>query len=118
MENVSKKLAIVIFSCFIFLFNSCLTFEEAKKVNLSDRTNESLYKEEEIRIAVSSIISPEETFIYYQVLFDYLSKKLNKSVKLVQRRSYYETNELIRLNRVNPAFVCSGAYVPREGEKI
>lgn len=110
-----KKLAIVIFSCFIF-FNSCLTFEEAKKVNLSDRSNESLYKEEEIRIAVSSIISPDETFIYYQELFKYLSKKLNKSVKLVQRRSYYETNELIRLNRVEAAFVCSGAYVEGHDE--
>lgn len=97
----------------LIIISGCLRPEGAVKVNLSNRTMDAGYNfdTESLRIAVSAIISPEETLVYYQDMFDYLSLKLDIPVKLVQRKTYQETNDLVRRNSVDAAFVCSLAYV-------
>lgn len=64
-----------------------------------------------LRVAVSAMISPKETFAYYKELFGYISRKTNKRIKIVQRKTYSEVNELLNNNQVDMAFICSGAYV-------
>ncbi len=64
-----------------------------------------------LRMAVAAIISPQSTAESYAELADYLSKKLNRPVELVQRRTYAEINELIATNAVDLAFVCTSAYI-------
>lgn len=85
------------------------------KVSLSSsKQNESIQKEEEkpaLRIAISGVISPKETFILYKDLLDYISLKLGLGVELIQRQTYQEVNNLVRDNELDLAFVCSGAYV-------
>jgi len=68
-----------------------------------------------LRLAVSPMISPAATAVTYQPLVEYLSNRLERPVSLVQRRTYGEINELIRVGRVEFAFVCSGAYVEGHG---
>ena len=63
------------------------------------------------RIAISAIISPKETYILYKDLLNYISKNLNVRVELIQRQTYEEVNNLVRENKLDLAFVCSGAYV-------
>lgn len=67
--------------------------------------------QEEIRIGVSAMISPYETFSYYIDLVDYIGEKLGVSAKLIQRKTYEEMNELLETKRVEAAFICSGPYV-------
>lgn len=97
----------------LFIITSGCLSNEATKVNLSNRSNDfdSSSDSESLRIAVSSIISPDETLIYYQDMFDYLSLKMGVPVKLVQRKTYQEVNDLVRKNSVDAAFVCSLAYI-------
>jgi phosphonate transport system substrate-binding protein len=64
-----------------------------------------------IKIAVSGIISPVETFSLYKQLLDYMSRQLAMPVQFVQRSTYQEVNNLMRDNEIEAAFVCSGAYV-------
>jgi phosphonate transport system substrate-binding protein len=64
-----------------------------------------------LRVAVSSILSPKETLTVYQPLLDYLEKKLNKPVVLLQRRTYREVNDMLQSGAADVAFVCSGGYV-------
>lgn len=64
-----------------------------------------------LRVAVAAIISPQGTAESYADLADYLSKKLNRPVELVQRRTYAEVNELIAEGAVDLAFVCTSAYI-------
>lgn len=87
--------------------------DDSVKVNLSNKTSEvdETYDLEYIRIGVSSVISPVETLIYYQDLFDYISSKIGVPVKLIQRKNYQEMNDLLRRNGVDAAFICSFAYV-------
>lgn len=64
-----------------------------------------------LRISVAAVISPRGTAESYQALQDYLADKLERPVELVQRRTYSETNELIRTGAVDLAFVCTSAYI-------
>ena len=49
--------------------------------------------------------------IYYENLFKYIEKKIGVSIKLKQRRTYQEVNDLLKEGKLDFAFVCSGAYV-------
>ena len=64
-----------------------------------------------LRVAVASIISPVGTVQSYHPLLDYLQAQMNRPVELIQRRTYMETNELIKEGEVDLAFVCTSAYI-------
>jgi phosphonate transport system substrate-binding protein len=98
---------------FLFIITGGCLSDEVTRVNLSNRSNDlsSSSDPESLRIAVSAIISPDETLVYYQDMFDYLSLKMDVPVKLVQRKTYQEVNDLVRKNSVDAAFVCSLAYI-------
>ncbi|MCZ7399735.1 MAG: phosphate/phosphite/phosphonate ABC transporter substrate-binding protein [Candidatus Methanoperedens sp.] len=110
---------VILLAILLFVITSgCLDTEKATKVNLSNRNNDvgDNSDSESLRIAVSAIISPDETLVYYQDMFDYLSLKMGVPVKLVQRKTYQEVNDLVRKNSVDAAFVCSLAYI--EGKDL
>lgn len=108
-----KKIAAVLVILLFAFMAGCLGEKEAKKVSLEKRFIEpaTQAKENELKIAVTGVISPKETFILYQELFTYMSKKLGIPVKLVQRETYKEINDMLREGRIDAALVCSGAYV-------
>ncbi len=64
-----------------------------------------------LRVAVGAMVSPQQTFIYYRQLLDYLGERLGFNVELVQRKTYQEINELIGNQGIDLAFICSGPYV-------
>ena len=64
-----------------------------------------------LKLAVAAIVSPQGTVESYSDLAQYLSKKLNRPVELVQRRTYAEVNDLVSQDAVDLAFVCTSAYV-------
>lgn len=75
-----------------------------KLVSSSDSTNS-------LRVAVSAIISPRETYLYYEELLKYISQKANYNLKIMQRKTYSEVNKMLVEGEVDLAFICSGAYV-------
>lgn len=64
-----------------------------------------------LRIAVGAIISPAESLIFYEDMFDYIGEKLGRSVEIVLRKTYTEVNFLLKERRIDAAFVCSRPYV-------
>lgn len=69
-----------------------------------------------IKVAISSVLSPKESIDYYEGLIQYLSSRLGKPVKIVQRRTYQEINDMIKNREIDFAFVCSGPYVEGNNE--
>lgn len=67
-----------------------------------------------LRVAISSMISPKETFAYYGQLIKYIAKQAGMEIELKQRKTYREVNELLKLGVIDFAFICSGAYVEPE----
>jgi phosphonate transport system substrate-binding protein len=63
-----------------------------------------------LRVAVAAMISPKETFVYYQELLDYIGKNSGFRVQLIQRKTYDEVNALFLKGEIDLAFICTGPY--------
>lgn len=113
------KISIITFTLVITL-NSCsffdnssdkvkiIDFSENQRNEYSNADHDSILK---LNVAVAAIISPRETFIYYEELLKYVSEKIDYKLEFKQRKTYQEVNQLIEKKEVDLAFICSGAYV-------
>jgi phosphonate transport system substrate-binding protein len=63
-----------------------------------------------LRVAVAAMTSPKETVVFYRELLDYLARKTNHKIALIQRRTYGEINELFPKGEIDLAFICTGPY--------
>ena len=107
------KLTVVIMVFLSIFLAGCTNNETAIPVDLSKKEvgMDGSTDPETVTIAIAAVISPEESFVYYNDLLDYISDRLDKPVTLVQRKTYQEINDLVRKKEVDMAFVCSKAYV-------
>jgi phosphonate transport system substrate-binding protein len=98
----------------LFLLTSCATQQTAGVVSLTELEPLPLKVPTEtipLRVAIAAVISPKGNVDSYGPLLEYLGEELNRPVKLVQRRTYAEINELIKNGEVDIGFVCTSAYV-------
>ncbi len=63
-----------------------------------------------LRVAVAAMVSPKETFVFYRELIDYIGRKSDHEITLIQRRTYGEINELFPKGDIDLAFICTGPY--------
>ncbi len=66
---------------------------------------------ETIKVAVSAMSSPRETFSLYEDIIRYIADHLDMAYEFHQRRTYEEINKMLEDGRLDFAFICSGAYV-------
>lgn len=117
-EVVMKKIFLISL-VLIFVLIGCtgdLNDEKVTKVDFGsvvEKPNGSFKGEisDVLKVAVSTMISPKETFDYYEKLFQYLGERTGKKVVFKQRKTYKEVNQLIENHKIDFAFVCSGAFV-------
>ena len=98
----------------VFTWWGCDESETPIKVSLKEGNQSQGIQasdKEPLRLAIASVVSPDKAFKYYEQLIDYLSAKLLQPIKLIQRESYREINDLMKLGKIDVAMVCSGAYV-------
>jgi phosphonate transport system substrate-binding protein len=81
------------------------------KVTLEKKNPEPAIERNTLQVAVGAMISPVETMSSYQALLDYIGRKLNLKVELVQRETYAEINEMITTRQIDIAFICTGPYI-------
>jgi phosphonate transport system substrate-binding protein len=113
---MKKKFNIIFTGLIILIAASCTNNDEAKEVNLSRTSLPKGYQKNvkqvpKLSIAISTMISPIQTFNLYKDLIDYISKKLHIDIIFKQRRTYKEVNDLLAKNELDFAFVCTGAYL-------
>ncbi len=105
----------VIFILLALTLTGCI--EKQEKVNLSIVQEPEIRENDTaVKVAIASVVSPKESYAYYEEMIRYISKKLGGPVKIVQKRSYQEVNDLIKNNEIDFAFVCSGAYIDGRSE--
>lgn len=98
----------------LFLLVGCATAPEREVIQLSalhplpEQADATVLP---LRVSVAAVVSPKGTAESYQPLLDYLSARLARTVELVQRRTYAETNDLVEAGFVDVAFVCTSAYL-------
>lgn len=111
-----------------FFFYCCLPLllaltacegEPPRVVSLADRVDlpeiEQRSNSRELRLSIGSIITPEQGYVYYQQMVDYLSDRLDLAITVVDPGNYRKLNTMLEHAEVDIAFVCSGPYV--EGRK-
>ena len=106
---------LLIFLISLTLFFSCNSNRDIKEINLQDEKTftDSIHSslQQKIYVAISTMISPVETFNLYKDLIDYISSKLCVPIEFKQRKTYSEVNELLKENKLDFAFICTGAYL-------
>lgn len=109
-----KRLVFLLVFALLAACSSILQNEAAGKVdlnNLQPLPTPEGYNAVPLRVAVAAVISPKGTVESYAPFLEYLERKLNRPVELIQRRTYLEINDLIEHGKVDIAFVCTSAYV-------
>jgi len=69
-----------------------------------------------LQVAIAPVISPQETLFAYKDLVAFIGEAVRRPARVIQRRSYAETNEVLRRGVCDLAFVCSLAYVRGQEE--
>lgn len=91
--------------------------QDKETIDLSISREPDIKKDDNsVKVAIASVISPKKSYSHYEEMIDYFTEKLDGPVKIVQRRSYQEVNDLIKDNQIDFAFVCSGAYIDGNSE--
>lgn len=105
-----------------FLFSSCFSGDKNEIVDFKGpapaTSSISFHEDEAIHVGIASIISPKETFSYYNDLLAFISQKLEMPIHYLQKESYQEINDLLKLGAVDFAFVGAGAYVEAKKHNI
>jgi phosphonate transport system substrate-binding protein len=70
----------------------------------------------DLNVAVAAMISPKETIEYYRELLNYIGAKMHRGVRLIQRKTYGEVNEMFGHGQIDLAFICSGPYAVGKNE--
>lgn len=105
-----------LFCCIIILLISgCLDKPEKIDLNVVQEPG-TILNDSAVRVAIASVVSPKESYEYYEDMIRYISRSLGGNVKIIQRRSYQEINDLIKNNEIDFAFVCGGAYIDGNSE--
>jgi phosphonate transport system substrate-binding protein len=100
----------VIFSAYGCGNDADTVFVDFSKAVASEPAVERSSAPPRLRVAVGSMISPKETFLYYSQLLNYIGGKLGVEIQLIQRKTYAEINALFGKGEIDLAFVCSGPY--------
>jgi phosphonate transport system substrate-binding protein len=108
-----KKIYLIIF--ILLAVAGCIKKQEKLDLGIVQEPDTGV-NDTAVKVAIASVISPKESYIYYEEMIQYISKKLHGPVKIVQKRSYQEVNDLIKNNEIDFAFVCSGAYIDGQSE--
>lgn len=114
MRRHSSGLTAAVFSL-LLLFSPGCTKEAPPEISLENRKTpkavEQTPQHAGLRIGMGAMITPKEGYIYYRQLQEYLEKRLQQHVSLVDRENYDEMNGLLENGSVDAAFVCAGPYV-------
>jgi len=117
MERFSnnQRACTIVSALMSFLLFSCTGEPDATFVDFSDRIivsrpGDGSQQDVHFKVAVGSIISAQETVVYYHELLEYIADKLGREIQLVQRKTYGEINQMIREGQIDLAFICSGPY--------
>ncbi len=91
--------------------NKNVVVDFADTILMEQDTNNS--KSKAVYIAIASMTSPKETYIYYSDLINYISEKVGHPIYIKQKKTYEEVNTLLENSEVDFAFICSGAFVDK-----
>lgn len=77
---------------------------------VSENVDDNGKDDDTLRIGLISVAGDNKSYILEKELANYIGDKLNKKVKLIQKKSYSDINLLLKNNQIDVAFLSTGAY--------
>lgn len=71
-----------------------------------------------VRFAIAPVWAPERTLDTHYDLARHVASEIRRPLRVVQRRTYSEVNELLRHGNVDAAIICTGAYLQAKRDGI
>lgn len=107
----------------ILLFSACNPEDNKKSVvdfngPAPVTSTVSFHEDAAIHVGIATIISPKETFTYYNDLLSYISSKMGMPIHYIQKESFQEVNDLLDKGAVDFAFIGTGAYIEAKERNI
>ncbi len=101
---------------FVMVVSACSDRSDIKSVDFSRRITivqpgEKTDQAPALRVAVGAMISPQKTFTYYHQLLEYIGRKNQLPIRMIQRKTYDEINQLLGSGQIDLAFICAGPYI-------
>ncbi len=118
LSELLKAVSLAAGLVFLSLLTACASPEAHQQVSLElEPENEvEIIPADALRVAVAAVLAPQGTVVSYTPLLNYLGEHLGRPVALVQRQTYAEVNDLIKVGEIELAFICTGAYVQGKEE--
>ncbi len=103
---------------FLLLFSGCKMNDTPLEVDLEKKVilNPEEGNEKDFRFGIATMLTPSQNIYYYAELIEYIGRKLNMPASMIQRSTYSQMNDLIKLGGVDIAFICTGAYIKLKNE--
>ncbi|MCP4376836.1 MAG: hypothetical protein GY794_11750, partial [bacterium] len=86
-------------------------FSHRTKFIVDSTVPQSTQNSSNLRFAVATMVSAEETFITYRRLVQRICRDVGRSEAFIVRPSYRAVREALEQEKVDVAFVCTGTYV-------
>ncbi len=77
---------------------------------VSEKVDSDEKDDDTLRIGLISVAGDNKSYILEKELANYIGEKLDKKVKLIQKKSYNDINILLKNNQIDVAFLSTGAY--------
>lgn len=114
-NRLFHRFLLALFGLALLFIPACTEEQSPVHIDLSKRvSNEKLLnkaKEEQFTFGIGSMITPKEGYAYYRRLIQYLGENMGQAVRIVDRGTYEEMNNLLEHQQLDAAFVCGGPYV-------
>lgn len=78
--------------------------------DISEMKDNLKIESDNVRIGLISVAGDNKSYILEKELANYIGEKLQKKVKLIQKKSYKDINVLLKNNEIDVAFLSTGAY--------
>jgi phosphonate transport system substrate-binding protein len=109
-----EKVLYLLSSFLLIIFMAgCGEKEKPSKIGIQEKITDTAKNEiaDHLFFGVSASESPQSIYRKYNSMVSYLEQMMERQVKLVQRRTYSELNELLKEKKVDFAWLAAGAYV-------
>lgn len=114
MKRMITSFLIVILSIvLLIILPFVLKAQQEEYIDFSEVTetvDNSAKDDETLRIGLISVTGDNKSYILEKELANYIGEKLSKKVKLIQKKSYRDINVLLKNNKIDVAFLSTGAY--------
>jgi phosphonate transport system substrate-binding protein len=116
MHTFMKRAAALVAVSALLLVAGCAGAKAPSTGAASGGETSATANPEVLTISIAGMVTPKEGLEYYKGLSEYIGRRVGRPVRLIHKAEYAEVNHLLKDEKLDLAFVCSGPYATGHDE--